>query len=314
MELPDLWNEFYSQHLMALCLQAEGTLAWVRMEDRYERMCRYLEKWWTGLDRRGGGLSVWRNAGHTGMDNHYERAGRDDASFCEGVDLNAYLVREADAMAIVAGALGKAQDQARFTEQARARARGMRDTMWDDADGIFYDHHALEDRPIKVKHVGIFAALWAGVATEAQAERLVREHLLNESEFWRPYPLPALSASEPGYVEGFLPGNKTGCCSWRAHTWMPTNYYAFQGLRRYGFLEEAQLLADRSWELFLRGRFSEYFTSETGIGTGRKSFGGWTGLVLFLHPELLLGLDPTGLEPDNRAIGAMRRWLIEQDA
>jgi len=207
--------------------------------------------------------------------------------------------------------LGAPDDRQHYADAAKAREEAMRRDLWDEDEGIFYDHHAHERRPIRVKHVGVFASLWAGVATEAQADRLVSEHLLNENEFWRPWPIPALAASEPTYIEGYLPHESTGCCSWRAHTWLPTNYYTFQGLRRYGYHDVAQELAARTFKLFDRGKFSEYYTSESGVGTGRKPFGGWTGLALFMQPELALDVDPTRLSTTNDAFAKMRRWLIQ---
>ncbi len=173
---------------------------------------------------------------------------------------------------------------------------------------MYLDYHAVEGRPIPVKYVGTFTPLWAAVATTEQARRLVKEHLLNPAEFWRPFPLPALAADEPGYSEGYLPGESTGCCTWRANTWVPTNYMAFQGLRAYGFDGVAAELAQRTFTLFERGRFCEYYTSESGIGTGLRPFWGWTGLAIFMPAELALGVDPTSLE-DGGAVEKIREHL-----
>lgn len=303
---------FLAQTLL-LTHQVDGASAWLARDDNWDRLRAYL-RYWETLDVRGAGLSVWRDAGHTGMDNHYERAGGHGApeSFCEGVDLNAYLVRETRALALLADALGYADEARTLTAAAQTRAEAIQRWLWDERTGMYFDYHAVEQRPIPVKHAGTFAPLWAGIATAEQAQRLVSEHLLNEREFARPWPIPALAADEPGYVEGYPPPERTGCCSWRAHTWLPTNYYTFQGLRRYGFLSEAQALAERTWEMFQRGRFSEYYTSETGIGTGKKQFLGWTSLALFMPLELELQTDPTDLAVANPAVARTRRWWLEQ--
>ncbi len=309
----DMVKPFLTQSVL-LAYHQEKSLAWLKEEDLYERLAKYLDCWYHRFDVRGGGLSVWMDAGHTGMDNQHERAGGRGRpeNVCEGVDLNAYLVREARAMSILAQLLGKEQDRRRFEEWAEQRARTIREACWDEAEGLFYDYHAVEKRPIRVKHVGAFATLWAGVATPRQAQRLVKEHLLNEKEFQRPWPIPALAASELGYVEGFLPTDSTGCCSWRAHTWMPTNYYTFQGLRRYGFSAEALQLAEKSFDLFLFAPFSEYYATESGIGTGRKPFRGWTALALFMENEHDLGVDPTELLSENGAGQVVRRHYVEE--
>ncbi len=275
----------------------------------YDKLKKYLDYWLDHEDRRGAGLSVWQYTGATGMDNLHERAGRfgEDESFCEGADLNSYLVRECRAMALLAEMIGRTEDVAGYRERAEKRVAAIRKWLWNEEDGMFYDYHAREERPIKVKCVSAFAPLWARAADSEQAERLVREHLLNPEEFYRPYRIPALAASEPGYVTGYLPG-ETGC-SWRAFVWAPTNYYVFQGLRNYGYDEEARDLAENSEDLLHFNQFCEYYSSEHGTGTGRKPFTGWTGLFMFMRRELELGVDPTILEPINQAGEKMRQHL-----
>ncbi len=88
---------------------------------------------------------------------------------------------------------------------------------------------------IRVKTAAGLMPLWAGVATQEQAERLVREHLLNEDEFWSTYPVAVMSRSEPTYAEQAYQMD-TGC-SWRGNVWIPVNHMLYHGLKRYGFDE-----------------------------------------------------------------------------
>ena len=302
------WGMFHAQPFLAqqalLLLKAGDGLEWLYPEYFY-LMKKYLLYWLRDLDVRGQGLSVWDHAGHTGMDNHYERAGTFHDAHCEGVDLNCYLIRECEAFAILSERGAELKLTPLEAGQWRERAERMREAVnrwcWNEEEGIYYDYHAREGHQIPVKYVGAFATLWAKVADRRQAERLVREHLLNPAEFWRPNPLPALAATEPGYVEGHLDDEHLPCCSWRAHTWMPTNYYTFQGIRQYGFDKEARELAARSRELFCREPFREYYATETGKGWGRDPFTGWSSLALFMEEELEKGLDPT-------AVDAERNW------
>jgi len=297
---------FLAQELV-LCLQADGSLEWLPALGRYERLRKYLLYWLRDLDVRGKGLSVWREAGHTGMDNHYERAGRwnGDTDFCEGVDLNVYLTRECRAMALIAQELDRAGDADFFLEQAALRAAAIQRFCWLDEDGMYYDYHARREEPIRVKYAGAFLPMWAGIPDSGQTGRLV-ERLLDPGQFWRPWPLPALAADEPGYVEGFRDGDSLSCCSWRAHVWAPVNYMAALGLARCGRRDLARQLSWKTWDLFLRGPFSEYYTSESGIGTGRRPFWGWTCLAPFMPVEAELGADPTEIDRGSAALGAVR--------
>jgi hypothetical protein len=294
------WSQFQAQpflcNLALLILRWENDAAWLYPE-YYFRLKQYLFRWLNVCSPRGRQLSVWDHAGQTGMDNQYERAGHFHDAYCEGVDLNAYLVRELEALAELSrrgNALGLVPDEsARLLDLAEQKKQAMRTWCWCDRDRMFYDYHAREKRPIRVRYGGAFAALWAGVATARQARDLVRRHLLNPDEFARPFPIPALARSEPGYHDGWLPEETLSTCSWRAHTWLPINYMTFAGLRRYGFVSEARELAARTHDLFAREPFREYYLSETGQGTGRADFLGWSGLALYMPDEWRDGIDPT---------------------
>lgn len=312
--VPDRWpGDMVKPFLAQLALAAfhkDGHLEWLRGEP-YRRMKLYVEHWFHAKDPRGAGLSVWANAGHTGMDNQHDRAGRRKENFCEGIDLNAYLVREAEAMSLLAGTLGETADAVHFREMSQGRAETVRRELWHEEDGFFYDRDARDGSWLRIKHVGAFAALWAGIATEAQAKRLVKEHLLNEKEFHRPWPVPALAANEPGYFAGFDADDHPRCCSWRAHTWIPTNYYTVHGLRRYGFHDAANHIVERTWEMFLTHPFYEYYVTENGLGTGIRPFRGWSSLAMFMPIEAKWALDPTRLSSENDATARMREIVKE---
>ncbi|MHB0935696.1 MAG: MGH1-like glycoside hydrolase domain-containing protein [Armatimonadota bacterium] len=297
--LPPVWwgedmvKPFLAQ-MAVLLARAGDDLEWFYPE-YYYKLKHYLLHWLLKHDVRGEGLNVWDSAGHTGMDNQFERAGYMHDAYCEGVDLNAYLVRECDAFVLLAEEFRHPTEAEAFRTYARNRREALNRWCWDEAEGIYYDYHARQHRPIPVKHAGIFAALWAGVGDQAQADRLVNDHLLNPAEFWRAWPLPALAATEPGYVPGYLPEENLSCCSWRAHTWMPVNYYAMHGLRACGYDNAAATLAARSAELFRRHPFREYYLTDTGEPCGRDPFWGWSSLALYMEDECRLGTDPTRL-------------------
>ena len=62
-------------------------------------------------------------------------------------------------------------------------------------------------------------------------------------------------------------------CNWRANTWIPTNYMTVHGLVRYGYINEARMLADKTAELVNKAGNGEYFVTETGEGQGLKYSG-----------------------------------------
>lgn len=237
------------------------------------------------------------------MDNRHERAGYRYDGFCEGVDLNCYLIRDCTAMAEIAKIKNRPADAAYFESRAAA-VRTSVASLRDEEDGLFYDRDARTGKPLKVKYAGIFAALRAGAATEEQARRMVTEHLTNKDEFWRAFPISSYAATEPGYIEGFLPDDPG--CGWRANTRIPVNYYIFEGLRDYGFVEIARDLAFRTCEAVKKTGDREYYTSDSMRGCGLDPFRGWPLLACFMPFEAETGFDPTKITPSASGAAALR--------
>jgi len=310
--------------------------------DYFSKLRKYLDYWLITMDTGNTGLSEWMSAPHTGMDNQHERAGYWFDRMCKGVDLNAFLVRECRAFACLAKLQGDEELAQTYLQKAEARAQRMRELMWDEETGLFYDLNvgattawlqgdknwqdhtsftssspwAAENGRIRqdmqrakekgtapmmrIKHVGIFATLWAEVATKEQAERMITEHLMNSNEFWSEYPVAALAKSERWYLTTQAPADLG--CSWRANTWMPTNYYIFQALRNYGYAELATKLVEETTRLLEKSGNREYFCSETGDGRGLDPFWGWTLLGWFMPFENEHNLDPTMLDLCRREL------------
>ena len=262
-------------------------------DDYFNKMKKYIDHWYVDMDKDRNGLSEWLSAPHSGMDNQHERAGWWLDRISEGVDLNSYLVREARAFARIAEIMGKDKIAKDYRKKAEERAQNVRDMLWDEDDGFFYDRKITEQslgnvavgekHLIKVKSVAGFMPMWAGIATREQAEELTFNHLLNPQEFWTNYPVPALAKSEPGYASRKL-FNDLGC-SWRANTWIPTNYMVYHGLKNYGYHQIARLVSIRTQQLLDKAGDREYYRSEDGGGEGLDPFWGWSLLGHFFGFE-----------------------------
>jgi hypothetical protein len=95
--------------------------------------------------------------------------------------------------------------------------------------------------------------LVAGIVPAERAARMVREHLLNEDEFWGEYVLPSIARSDPGYRKGEV--TRAGIDHsvgdyWRGRIWGPMNFLVGEGLRRCGFDLESHEFARKSVRLF----------------------------------------------------------------
>ena len=289
----DQLSEHVKPFLAQICLllyKREKNLDFLT-ENYYGRMKKYLLYWLIDRTSSERGLAVWDSAPHTGMDNQHERAGWWHDCFCEGVDLNAFLVRECKAFALIADIFGKEDDKALFTRYAVKIAEAMQTYMWNQEDGVFYDIDRRTGKQIHYVYIGLFASLWAQVATADQAHGMVENYLKNERHFYRGFLFPTLSANEPGYSETKL-ADDLGC-NWRANTWIPTNYYVYHALKLYGYDELAAELAADTYKNVTQIGDREYYTTESKTGCGLNPFWGWSLLAYFMPLEDALGNDPT---------------------
>jgi hypothetical protein len=270
----------------------------------YNRLKKYVDKWFS-YDSDKNGLPTWNSADAAGTDNQWSRAGQLAAFEVEGCDLAAYLVRELDAMAVIADHLGEQADKKVFTQRSEAVKKLINDVLWDEKDGLYYDQNEKTGKRVYVKSATNFMPLFCGAATPQRAKRMVNEHLLNEKEFWLNYPVASYAKTEPDYYQGTrrLP-NGSNECNWRGSTWAPTNYMIFQGLMRYGFTAEAKELASRLFEMaVVKNRMlREYYNAETGDGLGQTDFWGFTALYYVMPLEQQLGFDASSLGPGFRPI------------
>ena len=289
------WRQHFKPFMAQTVLlgaRQTGSLLWLQ-DKFYLRLKKYLAYWFWNCDHDRNGLAVWDSADASGMDNQVQRAGDLYSETVEGVDLNCYLLRELQAMVLIADELGYAEDAAQYRMHADTLSILIRDTFWDEADGFFYDRNEQTGELIRVKTVCGFLPLWAGVATQQQAKRLIEEHLTNEAEFWTPYPIACMAKSEPGYYQE----SRAGECNWCGTTWIPTNYMVFHGLIDYGYTALAKKLAYRTFDLVLNEEATrEYYNGETGSGQGLNPFWGWSTLGYVMPLEFELGYNPMTIE------------------
>ena len=143
---------------------------------------------------------------------------------------------------------------------------------------------APRDYPCLIQRLGVwsgFMTLWAGIATSEQAQRMVRENLLDERTFCAPYGVRTLSKLEKMYNlrATHNPSN------WQGPIWGISNYMVFRGLADYGFMKEARQMAEKTIALFSEdlkknGTLHEYYDPDTGAPIINPGFQNWNYLVL----------------------------------
>jgi glycogen debranching enzyme len=169
-----------------------------------------------------------------------------------------------------------ATEAAEFAARAGRVTSALVEKCWDERAGVFWDRYGWDERrATTLTFTSLFPLALAGLDAGI-ARRLVEEHLLNEREFWLPYPVPCVAATEPA----FDPEWRTRT-TWRGPTWVNANWYLYWGLRRHGYAGVASELARRTIRMVGRGGVREFFNPYTAEGQGASGFG-WTCLVLDL--------------------------------
>jgi len=224
-------------------------------------------------------LPEWRRSMHRLFDAYanqtHEEQARLDVFLFEDVMMNVIYADGLRALARLVRAVGM--------PGADELDRGYRRTLdalvakcWDARSGAFWDLSGRREEQVKVL---TFTSLFPLVLPDLDAgiaKRLVEEHLLNEREFWLPYPIPSIAATEPSFDPTWL--TKT---TWRGPTWVNVNWYLYWGLRQHGFADVARELARRTVEMQSIGGIREFYNPYTAAGYGATSFG-WSTLVLDL--------------------------------
>jgi alpha,alpha-trehalase len=138
------------------------------------------------------------------------------------VCLNSLLYLMEAQTAQILESLGRGADAKMWREQARERAARINRLEWDEADGLYEDYNFESHQRRKYPFLTTFFPLWAGIASPAQAARVETNLRLFE---------------EPGGLRTstFASGNQ-----WDApFGWAPLEMIAVEGLRHYGFRDDA---------------------------------------------------------------------------
>ncbi|MGB6874776.1 MAG: trehalase family glycosidase [Candidatus Acidiferrales bacterium] len=298
-DAPDALPQMCKPFLAQMALRASQTLQnydWLRELSGDTRLTYYQKladtlAFWELARRSPDGFFRWFNGVESGVDNN-PAVSDDPADITEGVDLQCYIYREYLAMAALATQLGNQADARAYNEKARDLAERVRAKMWSAANGAFLNIDSRTGKFIRIETWTNFVPLWVGIATKAQANQMIRRHVLNPHEFWAPNGIRTIAASEPLYNphSGY----------WRGPIWVLSNYLLMHGLENYGYKKEAVQLAQETVDLLLRdlrssGGMNENYNPETGAPTAAGHFVSWDLLAEHMLQEAQSGADPAAL-------------------
>jgi len=265
------WNRWWAEHR-----DREGYLVW---GSDGQNEPRNLDDGSVGT--RGGAIL------ESGLDNSpmYDDASYDakthQLAFAD-VGLMGMYIADCEALAKIADALAKSAEAAELRKRA-AKYRISLATLWDEKSGIFLNKDLHTGQLNHRLSPTNFYPMLADAATAEQATRMVKEHLLNEQEFWGQWVIPSIARNDPAFKDQDY---------WRGRIWGPMNYLVYLGLRNYSqpeLVHAREELSKKSLELFLKewhanGHVHENYNGSTGEGDDVSSSD------RFYHWGALLGL------------------------
>jgi alpha,alpha-trehalase len=195
--------------------------------------------------------------------------------------LNSLLYKTEIDLEKMARLLGHEEEADQWKAKALIRRQLVIRYLWDDERGMFFDYDFVKSQRSTYVYITTLFPLWAGLATAEQAGKVVAN-------------LPKLE--QPGGL--VMSTQETGVQWDYPWGWAPTQLPAIEGLRRYGFNEDANRLSYKFLstvadnfrrEGFIREKYNVVTRSSEAAITAGYQFNvigfGWTNGVFleFLH-------------------------------
>ncbi len=203
------------------------------------------------------------------------------------VGLMSLYIADCDALAEIATESGHVEDAKALRARATVFRKGLA-TLWDPTSGIYRNKDLRTGKLSERLAPTSFYPLLARAPTEAQADAMIKGHLLNPREFWGDRVLPSIARNDPAFKDQDY---------WRGRIWGPMNYLVWLGLGRYNTAAAKTArhqLSQRSLDLFLEewrtnGHVHENYSA---IGPDHDSvansdpFYHWGALLGLIGPEV----------------------------
>ena len=217
------------------------------------------------------------------------------------VGMSSMVVAEADALAIMAAALGRpAEEAARLTRRADGMRKEIADKLWSHDAGLFVNKFVGNQEFYPRLSPTSFYGLLAGAATDDQAASVVTQYLFSPEHFciakdgaftnntdacyWG---LPSIQASDDAFPkQGY----------WRGYVWGPMAQLTFWSLRRYAHVPvvaqgiaalaaqmEALMLTQWNAHRHICENYSPHKVAADCTGTLFYHWGALTGLLAIQH-------------------------------
>ncbi|CAH0123785.1 Glucosidase YgjK [Microbacterium sp. Bi98] len=283
-----------AQHA-AMLAQRQRNAEWLR--PHMGKLGAFINRYMDSHIHAGTGLAYWQTDFAIGVDNDPSVFYRPDKSTAS-IYLNSLLYRELLAYGHLLEELDQLEEANIWRRKAQDLADSINTHCWDERDGTYYSvdlalnpidesdwlhggaPRAWSSLLLRIDNWSSFMPLWAGFVSQEQAERMVAR-LRDERTFSANFGVRTLSRLEKMY--DLRATNNPS--NWLGPIWGISNYLVFRGLVKYGYVDDARLLAEKTVALFGRdletsGVLHEYYNPDNGEPIVTKGFQNWNFLVL----------------------------------
>jgi len=125
-----------------------------------------------------------------------------------------------------------------WLKMARHRKALINKYCWDEKRGLYLDYDFINHRKSKIAAATCFQPLWAGVASAAQAKRLVKNLPVLENEWG------ITNTEKSGEIKNYQWGENS--------IWCPMQLLAAEGLDKYGYKKDAVRIAAKFLDIVTR--------------------------------------------------------------
>lgn len=208
----------------------------------------------------------------------------DDVSFNEEtctlelacVDLMSFYVADCKALADLADVLGRSE--AVELRQRADRFTAKLQTLWNEEAGIFMNRRTDTGEFDDSLSPALFYPMLAGACSQEQADRMIKEYMLNPDKFGGDWLITMTPWDDPAWKDNDY---------WRGRIWAPVNFLVYLGLRNVDCATAQKEFAEKSGNLILKewlknGHVHENYSPVTGEGCSldeSDKFYHWGGLL-----------------------------------
>lgn len=219
------------------------------------------------------------------------------------IDLNVLLYKYERDFAKIAFHLEDGVEERKWQKIAEKRKKEINRLMWDEKKGFFYDYCYTDNRISDFLSLASFTPLWAGLATGDQAARMIKKLHIFETDYG--LVIDAKESLPPEVNLDVIPSRYRPAIEYvlkpkqwdYPNIWPPLEYLTVIGMLKYGFVEDAMRIMDKSVRahasLYRKyNTFLEKINGETGDRAANYSYAlqegfGWTNAVFYRYCHIL---------------------------